>query len=237
MGDLGDERRRHGVRALLPPVLSNDVFGEPLLEATSIAPFLLVPLTLGYSVVRYRLSDMDIVMRRSLAYIVATLSVAAVFGLVMAAAYLFISPPTESPAGAFLIAAVTMSVLAMLFAPVKNWAQERIDRAFFGGKYDYRVTLQDFGRALASTIELEPLLDSLMRRLKEVLSVERLAIFIEDAGEPSGFRVARAEGVSPQVALPADILSILRERSGATGVVLADEPWLAWASLKTANLN
>src|SRR5262245_2050198 len=171
----------------------------PLLESISIAPLVLVPLTLGYSVVRYRLSDVDIVMRRSLAYIVATLSVAAVFGLVMAAAYLLISPPTESqsPAGAFLIAAVTMSVLAMLFAPVKNWAQERIDRKFFGGKYDYRATLQDFGRALASTIELEPLLDSLMRRLKEVLSVERLAVFIEDAGEPSGFRVARAEGVSP----------------------------------------
>jgi two-component system, NtrC family, sensor kinase len=206
----------------------------PLLESISIAPFVLIPLTLGYSVVRYRLSDIDIVMRRSLAYIVATLSVAAVFGLVMATAYLLISPPTESqsPAGAFLIAAVTMSVLAMLFAPVKNWAQERIDRKFFGGKYDYRATLQDFGRALASTIELEPLLDSLMRRLKEVLSVERLAVFIEDAGEPSGFRVARAEGVSPQVALPDDILSILRERSGANGVVLADEPWLAWAEFE-----
>ena len=210
----------------------------PLLEAISIAPLILIPLTLGYSVVRYRLSDIDIVMRRSLAYIVATFSVAAVFGLVTAAAYLFISPPTESqsPTGAFLIAAVTMSVLAMLFAPVKNWAQERIDRAFYGGKYDYRATLQDFGRALASTIELEPLLDSLMRRLKEVLSVERLAIFIEDAGEPSGFRVARAEGVSPQVALPDDILSILRERSGATGVVLADEPWLAWAEFEGGEL-
>jgi len=210
----------------------------PLLESISIAPFVLIPLTLGYSVVRYRLSDIDIVMRRSLAYIVATFSIALVFGLVMAAAYLFISPPTESqsPTGAFLIAAVTMSVLAMLFAPLKNWAQERIDRKFLGGKYDYRATLQDFGRALASTIELEPLLDSLMRRLKEVLSVERLAVFIEDAGEPSGFRVARAEGVSPQAALPDDILSILRERSGATGVVLADEPWLTWAEFEGGEL-
>ncbi|HEY7180492.1 MAG TPA: GAF domain-containing protein, partial [Blastocatellia bacterium] len=199
-----------------------------LLALVSITPFILVPLTLGYSVVRYRLSDIDIVMRRSLAYIIATFSVAAVFGLVMAGAYLFISPPTESPAGAFLIAAVTMSALAMLFAPVKNWAQERIDRAFYGGKYDYRATLQDFGRALASTIELEPLLDSLMRRLKDVLSVERLAIFIEDPIEPSGFRVARAEGVAPGVTLPQDILSIIRERSGATGVVQMDEPGLAF---------
>ncbi|HEY6401345.1 MAG TPA: hypothetical protein VI479_08035, partial [Blastocatellia bacterium] len=66
---------------------------SPLLASVSIAPFILVPLTLGYSVVRYRLSDIDIVMRRSLAYIIATFSVAAVFGLVMAGAYLFISEP------------------------------------------------------------------------------------------------------------------------------------------------
>src|SRR5262249_43555753 len=138
----------------------------------------------------------------------------------------FISPQMDaqngSQTGTFLIAAVTMSVLAMLFAPVKSWVQERIDRVFYGEKYDYRVTLQDFGRALASTIELEPLLDSLMRRLKEVLSVERLAIFIEDPDEISGFRIARAEGVDRKIPLPNNLLSILREHSGAAGIVRAD---------------
>src|SRR5262249_11540273 len=89
-------------------------------------------------------------------------------------------------------------------------------------KDDYRVTLQAFGRALASTIELEPLLDSLTRRLKEVLSVERLAIFIEDPDEISGFRVARAEGVDRKIPPPNNLLSILREHSGATGIVRAD---------------
>jgi PAS domain S-box-containing protein len=112
-----------------------------------------------------------------------------------------------------------MSLLAMLFAPVKNWVQERIDRIFYGEKYDYRATLQDFGRTLSSTIELDPLLDSLMRRLKEVLSVERLAIFIEDSDEDSGFRVARTEGVNGGIALPDDFLSTLRAQSGSTGIV------------------
>src|SRR5262249_38277705 len=121
-----------------------------------------------------------------------------------------------------LIAAITMSVMAMLFTPVKNWVQERIDRIFYGEKYDYRLTLQDFGRTLSSTTSLDPLLDSLMRRLKEVFGVERLAIFVEDRHETSGFSVARTEGVDREIVLPADFLNTLRVGSIASGIVRVD---------------
>ncbi|MBX3280286.1 MAG: PAS domain S-box protein, partial [Acidobacteria bacterium] len=191
-----------------------------MLEAAAIAPFVFIPLTLGYSIVRYRLMDVDVVVRRSAAYIIATLSVAVLFGSVMAGSYEFLRQYLLLSAEAtVLIAAVFMSAIAMLFAPMKNWVQERIDRFFYGEKYDYRVTLQDFGRALSSTTELDVLLDRLVRRLKEVLAVDRLAIFVEDKATASGFRPARTEGVDCEVELPADFLSILREHSGATGIV------------------
>ena len=192
-----------------------------LLEAMAVAPFIFVPLTLGYSIVRYRLMDVDVVVRRSAAYFIATLSVAVLFGSVMAGSYEFLRQLLSAEA-TVLIAAVVMSAIAMLFAPMKNWAQERIDRFFYGEKYDYRVTLQDFGRALSSTTELDVLLDRLVRRLKEVLSVERLAIFIEDRKKVSGFSLARTEGIDREVSLPADFLSFLREQSGSTGIVRAD---------------
>jgi len=192
-----------------------------LLEAMAFAPLVLIPLTLGYSIVKYRLMDVDVVMRRSFAYIIATLSVAVVFGSVMAASYEFLRPLVTQEA-TVLIAAITMSALAMLFAPVKNWVQQRIDRMFYGEKYDYRVTLQDFGRTLSSTTELPVLLDSLMRRLKEVLSVEKLGIFIEDRNAESGYRLARIEGADPRIELPADFLKILRTRSGSTGILCVE---------------
>lgn len=189
-----------------------------LLELASLVPIALIPLTLGYSIVKFRLTDVDVVMRRSFAYIIATLSVAALFGTVMAVSYEFLRSLLSQEA-TLLIAAISMSVIAMLFAPVKNWLQQRIDRLFYGEKYDYRVTLQDFGRTLASTTELSLLLDSLMRRLKEVFSVERMAIFVEDRSEPSGFRAARAEGVEREINLPVDFLAILRERADSAGIV------------------
>jgi len=194
-----------------------------VLESIAVAPLIFIPLTLGYSIVRYRLMDVDIVVRRSVTYIIATLSVAVLFGSVMVGSYEFLQRTEVGSSSTLLITTIIMSTIAMLFAPMKNWVQERIDRLFYGEKYDYRMTLQDFGRTLSSTTDLEVLLDSLRRRLKEVLSVERLAIFIEDRRTPSGFRLARAEGIDRELALPADFLSIIREHSGATGIVKADE--------------
>jgi two-component system NtrC family sensor kinase len=189
---------------------------------TAISPLILIPMTLGYSIVRYRLMDVDVVMRRSFAYIIATLSVAALFGSVMAISYEVLR--SLIPQGAtLLIAAVTMSVIAMLFAPVKNWVQERIDRLFYGEKYDYRLTLQDFGRTLSSTTELDPLLTNLMRRLREVFSVERMAIFIEDKTVDSGFKLARSEGSSAIEELPDNFLTQLRIFSKGSGIVRVDE--------------
>jgi two-component system, NtrC family, sensor kinase len=206
----------------LPAWLSQPSAVSTALQYLAIAPLIFVPLTLGYSIVQYRLMDVDVVVRRSAAYIISTLSVALIFGSVMAGIYEFIAPQLESQTATFLIAAITMSALAMLFAPMKNWIQQRIDRLFYGEKYDYRVTLQDFGRTLSSTTDLGPLLDSLMRRLKEVFSVERLAIFIEDSAQPSGFHVACVEGIAGEINLPDDFVKTLRERSLSDGIARLD---------------
>jgi two-component system, NtrC family, sensor kinase len=198
-------------------LLAAQMLAPETLKLIAIAPLVLIPLTLGYSIVRYRLTDVDVVMRRSFAYIFATLSVATLFGSVMAVSYEFLRSQLSQEA-TMLIAATIMSVIAMFFAPVKNWIQERIDRIFYGEKYDVRVTMQDFGRTLSSATELEPLLESLIRRLKAVFSVEQLAIFIEDRTDPSGFRLARAEGIDQEIALPHDFRKLLRENSNTTGI-------------------
>lgn len=199
-------------------LVARQMLAPEILVLIAIAPLVLIPLTLGYSIVRYRLTDVDVVMRRSFTYIFATLSVATTFGSVMAVSYEFLRSMLSQEA-TMLIAATIMTFIAMLFAPVKNWIQERIDRIFYGEKYDIRVTMQDFGRTLSSATELEPLLESLIRRLKAVFSVEQLAIFIEDRNDPSGFRLARAEGIAHEIALPADFRQLLREKSSTTGIV------------------
>ena len=79
-----------------------------------------------------------------------------------------------------LIAIIAMAAIVMLSEPLKNFLQERADRFFYGERYDLRQGLLDFGRTLSATTALDPLLDGLNDRLKQVLDVEKVAVFIED---------------------------------------------------------
>ncbi|MBC7931422.1 MAG: PAS domain S-box protein, partial [Rubrivivax sp.] len=85
-----------------------------------------------------------------------------------------------------------------------------------------RAGLLDFGRTLSATTSLEPLLDALVSRLQQVLGVERIAIFIEDARDASGYRVARVAGLSSSVLVPPDFREMIRTRSAEDGIVRAD---------------
>ncbi len=208
----------------VPALIANRIDNSSatsLFQSLAIAPLILIPITLGYSIVRYRLMDVDVVMRRSAAYLVTYIAIALLFGSVTAGIYEFLRPELP-PQATLLIAAILMSVIAMLFTPVKNWMQERVDRMFYGEKYDYRMTLQDFGRTLSSTTDLNELLDSLVQRLKAVLSVQRLAIFVIAPGSPTGYKIVRAEGVDPEHHLPADVVERV-QLDGYVDIIRAGE--------------
>ncbi|HEV3467953.1 MAG TPA: ATP-binding protein [Pyrinomonadaceae bacterium] len=195
------------------------------LSDAAVLPLVLIPLTFGNSVVRYRLMDVDMVVRRTAVYALTTLTIAVMIGSVV---YLTVlsafgnavaMPGVGTTAGVIMVAA--MAVITMIAAPLKNFLQERVDRFFYGESYDLRRGLLDFGRTLSATTSLDQLLDALVRRLHEVLGVERIAIFVEDARSPAGYRVARTAGLS-EVIVPPDFREMIRARSAEDGVVRAD---------------
>lgn len=203
---------------------------ERWLTGVAILPLILIPLAFGHSVVRYRLMDVDIVVRRAVVYALTTLAIAVLIGGVVLAigAWVFSGNALVGEVTLpVIIAVVAMAVIVMVAAPIKNFLQERADRFFYGEIYDMRHGLMDFGRTLSATTALEPLLNALVSRLQQVLSVERIAIFIEDKKAASGYRVARAAGLSSSMIVPPDFREMIRRRSAETGVVRADDLDLA----------
>jgi two-component system, NtrC family, sensor kinase len=194
--------------------------------AISTLPLALIPLSFGHSVVRYRLMDVDVVVRRALVYAMTTLAIAMMIGAVaLALVYFAVGSDlstTEITLRA-LIAIIAMAAIVLLSEPLKNFLQERADRFFYGSRYDLRNGLLDFGRTLSANTALEPLLDDLIQRLIQVLDVQKVAVFIEDERAPSHYRIARSQGLSSEYVIPADFRQMIREKSAGRGVVRADE--------------
>ncbi len=194
--------------------------------AITTLPLALIPLSFGHSVVRYRLMDVDVVVRRALVYALTTVAIAMMIGTV-ALGLVFLAvgnnlSTTEITLRA-LIAIIAMAGIVLLSEPLKKFLQERADRFFYGERYDLRRGLLDFGRTLSATTALEPLLNALTERLRQVLDVEKVAVFIEDENSAEHYRLAKSIGLSEEFKIPTDFRQMIRQKSAEKGIVRADE--------------
>lgn len=207
------------------------LFGEPSdrwLNDVAIIPLAIIPFAFGYSVLRYRLMDVELVVRRVFVYAFTTLAIALLIGVVVYTGGLYAFGTGQAFTSGeitlqLVIAVLAMAAVVMAAAPVKNFLQEQVDRLFYGERYDLRNSLLDFGRTISATTALDPLLDSLVSRLQEVMNVERVAIFVESRSARSGYVVARTEGLPDPVTVPPDFREMIRVRSAETGIVRADD--------------
>ena len=159
-----------------------------------------IPVTFGYAVLRFRLMDVDVIFRRGVAYTLATAAIAAIyFGIAIAVAELFQTRGSLG-SGALIIALV---IAAVLFQPIKDWTQLQLERLFYRERFDYRRTLEGFGRELSSEVRLDRLQEKLLDRLGRALPVERMAIFLEEEEQPCHFRLVRGQGAGLQRLDPA----------------------------------
>lgn len=208
--------------------------------ALTTLPLALIPLSFGHSVVRYRLMDVDVVVRRALVYAMTTLAISMMIGgLALGLVFLAIGSNlsnTEITLRA-LIAIVAMAAIVMLSEPLKNFLQERANRFFYGERYDLRQGLLDFGRTLSATTAMEPLLEALTERLMQVLDVEKVAVFVEDKNSRSRFRLAKAVGLTDEFHIPPDFRHLIRQKSVDTGVVRADQFDIPEADAAEHNVN
>ncbi len=171
----------------------------------SVLSLVFLPLTFGYAIFRYRLMDVDLIFKRGMAYTLAAAAIAAAYFLAIGAAAELVHTrvPSAGPYGLIIVIAVT----AILFDPVKNWIQDRLDRVFYRKRYDYRKTLIEFGRDLSSETDLNAMLSSVVDRLSRTLLVDRIAIFLSKEDDPDQFKLVKSFGLSEAAGLDLSFLS------------------------------
>jgi two-component system, NtrC family, sensor kinase len=163
----------------------------------------LIPLTLAYAIIRYRLMDVDVIFRRGYAYTFATLCIlAAFYGIVFSFGSL-VKQNFKDLGNTGLI--TVMLIAAFLFQPLRNWMQERLDKYFYRERYDYRRTLIEFARELNSEMDPDEMLASVADRLMQTLSIRQIGFFLESDG---GYRLRRLVGSNGRWTGDADALDL-----------------------------
>jgi two-component system NtrC family sensor kinase len=168
----------------------------------SVFSLVLIPLTLAYAIVRYRLMDVDIIFRRGYAYTLATLCLLAAFYAIVVSSASLVQKNFKDLGNTGII--TVMLITAFLFQPIRAWIQERLDRYFYRDRYDYRRTLVEFARELSSETDLDTMLSSAGDRLLQTLSIKHLAFFLAEEGgagdAEAGFRLKKAMGSNSRLA-------------------------------------
>jgi hypothetical protein len=129
-------------------------------EALYALDYALLPLSVGLAMLRYRLYDVDVIIRRTLVYAVLVAVLAGVYlgGVTLVGALL------RTVSGSSGTVAVTVSTLAVAgaFQPLRRRLQAGVDRRFYRSDYDARAAAEAFTGRLRDEIDLEALRHELL---------------------------------------------------------------------------
>ena len=136
----------------------------------------LIPLAFASAIVRYRLMDVEVIIKRGLVYAAALAAIAAIYAILLrtAGAIFLRDDQKQNP----VIALLATFVVVLLSRPVKNAIQTGLDRVYYRDRYDYRRALVGFARDLNSDLDLQRLSERLVHRITETLVVDRMALML-----------------------------------------------------------
>ncbi len=149
----------------------NNMFGGIMVNTATIGPALGV----GVALLRHRLYDIDILIRRTLQYSVLTGLLALVyFGSIVLFQSLFSSFGQQSE----LVIVITTLGIAALFTPLRRRVQDFIDRRFYRKKYDAEQALTIFSTVARDEVDMEKLTAALIGVVEETVQPEHVSIWL-----------------------------------------------------------
>ncbi|HSH78344.1 MAG TPA: GAF domain-containing protein, partial [Herpetosiphonaceae bacterium] len=179
------------VEATPVPVLAREVAG------TLVDPvFLVLPLSIGIAILRYRLWDIDIIINRSLVYGALTVATVGLYALVVGGLGALLQAR-----GSPLLALLGAGTIAVLFAPLRDRLQRGVNRLMYGERGDPYGVLSRLGRQLEGALAPDAVLHTVAHTVKDALKLPYVAIALRD-GDAFTINAAAGEPVANPLSLP-----------------------------------
>jgi hypothetical protein len=144
--------------------------------------YALVPVAVGLAMLRYRLYDVDVVIRRTLTYAALVAVLAAVYLTGVA----LLGATFRSVTGLSSSFAVTLSTLAVAaaFQPLRRRIQRIVDRRFSRAAYDAQAAVEAFAGELRQQIDLDLLSEHLLATVRETVRPRSASVWLASVTIP-----------------------------------------------------
>ena len=167
--------------SLNPTLLQANSLSFLFAEATYPLAEIIVPLAIAFSILRYRLWEIDRLISRTLAYSILTGILALIyFGFIIGLQNLVRALTGQAGQSPLIIVASTLAVAA-LFHPLRRRIQRIIDRRFYRHKYDAARTIAAFSATLRGEVDLNELRNHLLAVVQETMQPAHVSLWLRSS--------------------------------------------------------
>jgi PAS domain S-box-containing protein len=196
---------------LLPTALSSTA--QEFRASIYFPLLILLPLSITYAILRYRLLDVDRFLANVLTYTLMTGVVLLVFYGLLTLLSMIIRQTVrpDNP----LVVALYLLILVLGLSPLRRFIQSIIDRLFYRSPADYRRVLNNLSSSLVVTPDLERTLNLLADQLQQTLSPEVFFIYLYDDERKMFMPHSRSGRSAPALASDDPLLKLVGAARGA----------------------
>jgi hypothetical protein len=157
------------------PVLFRYLAGlGPLIAILAMA---LIPISVGIAILRYRLYDIDLLIKRTLVYGATSAAIAVSFFLGLIALQRALTPVTSG--SEVSVAAATLLSFA-LFQPVRRRVQDTVNRRFDRSRYNAARTVDAFADQLRDEVDLDELRVDLLGAVQLTMAPAHVSLWLRE---------------------------------------------------------
>ena len=139
-----------------------------------------LPLAAGIAILRYRLYDIDVVIRRTLVYGVVVAILGTTYGALALGLQALLSGLTG---GETIPVALSTLAIAALFGPLRRRVREGVDRRFYRSRFDTQRMLETFAARLRDEVALESVSAALADTARRAMRPASVSVWIR--GRPA----------------------------------------------------
>ncbi len=167
---------------LAEPILNSffSIFIIPNIELATL-PFIIVfPLSIGYSVVKHDLFEIDVFIKRTTGYLLTTGFIAIFYILFIFSTNHLLTRISLGPSFQSQHIFNFLFILAVFFFfnPLTNKVQDFVNRLFYRRKYDYKEPVKQVLKDISSIFKLDLIIERLLSILSNTMFIENIYLFL-----------------------------------------------------------